>query len=59
MSDIDGMVPRTMTLFNKHMYLFHKYRTRENQDFGDRQMYWYSFPDVRRTSYTSITINHG
>lgn len=58
-SDIDGMVPRVRIVTNKYIYLFHIYRIRETHDFGDRQMYWYSFPEVRRTSYTSSAIDHG
>lgn len=38
-TDIAGMVPRFTRRLNRNMYLFHIYRTRETQDFGDRQMY--------------------
>lgn len=56
-SDIDGMVPSSRIVTNKHIYLFHIYRILETHDFGDRQMYWYSCPEVRRTSYRSSAID--
>lgn len=55
-SDIDGMVPRFRIVANRYIYLFHIYRIRETRDFGVSQMYWYSFPEVRRTSYRSRAI---
>lgn len=59
MSDIKGMVPRTRRRYNKNIYRFHTYKTRETQAFGDRQMYRYSRPEVRRTSYNSSAIDAG
>lgn len=56
-SDIGGIVPSSRIIATKYMYLFHMYRTRETQDFGDRQMYRYSCPDVRKTSYKSSAID--
>lgn len=56
-SDIDGMVPKLSKVINKDMYLFHIYRICETHDFGDRQMYWYSCPEVRRISYRSSAID--
>lgn len=55
-SDINGMVPRSRIVANRYMCLFHTYSTRENQDFDDRQMYRYSFPEVRMTSYRSNAV---
>ncbi len=49
-SDIDETVPSSTRRHSKNMYLFNTYKPRETQDFGDRQMYRYSCPEVRRTS---------
>lgn len=58
MFDIDGMVPSCKIRNIRVVYLFYTYRIRENQDFQDRQTYWYSRPEVRTTSYRSSTVNH-
>ncbi len=57
-SDIDGMVPRDRMRYSKNMYLFHTYRMRETLVFGARQIYWYSWPEVRRMSYRSSAVDH-
>lgn len=57
--DKDGVVPRSRRLYNKAMYLFHTYRTRETQDLRDCHICWYSRPEVRSTSYRSSAIAMG
>lgn len=58
MSELDGMVPRSRRLLNKDMYLLHTYRVRDIHVFGFRQIYWYSWPEVRTMSYRSSTVDH-
>lgn len=58
LSDIVEMVPRSIRRARKYMYLFHIYRTRDNQNIRDRQMYWYSWPKTRIISYKSSTVDN-
>lgn len=57
MSEIDGMVPRFRRRLNKDMYLMHIYKVRDIQFFGFRQIYRYSWSEVRITSYRSSAVD--
>lgn len=57
MSETDGMVPRLRRRFNKYMYLLHTYRIRDIQFFDFCQIYRYSWPEVRKTSYRSSAVD--